>query len=196
MMIGTRRFAGWAKAAISTFTRAFDAPWRPCPRILCRANRVGTRPSGRLRPSSTGYGRFAHPTCVIRRGSQDGFTLVEIIVALAILALCLSVLLPTISDALWHTSEAEAQAEAASMARSLLAQAGGTVPLREGEAAGQLDNGFRWRLRMEGYGGGANLQVLPIRAYRVMAEVLWNDARRERSVVLTTLRVGANETTR
>jgi hypothetical protein len=68
--------------------------------------------------------------------------------------------------------------------------------LLEGEAAGQLDNGFRWRLRMEGYGGGANLQVLPIRAYRVTAEVLWNDARRERSVVLTTLRVGANETTR
>jgi general secretion pathway protein I len=196
MMIGTRRFVGWAKAATGTFTRVFDELWRPCPRILRRANRVGTRPSGRLRPSSTGYGRFAHPTCVIRSGGQNGFTLVEIIVALAILTLCLSVLLPTISDALWHTSEAEAQAEAASIAGSLLAQAGGTVPLRDGEAAGRLDNGFRWRLRMDGYGGGADLQALPVRAYRITAEVFWNDASRERSVALTTLRLGPNEASR
>jgi prepilin-type N-terminal cleavage/methylation domain-containing protein len=195
-MIGTRRFVGWAKAATSTFTRVVGELWRPCPRIRRRANRVGTRPSGRLRPSSTGYGRFAHPTCVIRRGGQDGFTLVEIVVALAILTLCLSVLLRTISDALWHTSEAEAQAEAASMARSLLAQAGGAMALRDGEAAGQLDNGFRWRLRMEGYGGGADSQALPVRAYRVTAEVFWNDRPRERSLALTTLRLGANETTR
>jgi general secretion pathway protein I len=157
------------------------------PRIFAIA-----REDGRKRP----YG-FIRATLLGRRSrGQAGFTLVEIIVALAILALCLSVLLSTISDALWRTSAGEAQAEAASMARSLLAQAGGTVPLRDGEAAGQLDNGFRWRLRMEGYGDGVDRQVLPVRAYRVTAEVFWNDARREQSIALTTLRLGPNETTR
>jgi general secretion pathway protein I len=125
-----------------------------------------------------------------RRGDRAGFTLVEIIVALAILALCLSVLLNTISDALWRTGEAEAQAEAASLARSLLAQAGGAVPLRDGETAGQLDNGFRWRLQVVGYGGAD--QLPSVRAYTVTAEVFWDDARRERSVALTTLRLGPN----
>jgi hypothetical protein len=31
-----------------------------------------------------------------------------------------------------------------------------------------------------------------VRAYKVAAEVSWDDARQERSLVLTTLRLGAN----
>ena len=121
---------------------------------------------------------------------RAGFTLVEIIVALAILALSLNAILPAISEALWRTGEAEAQAEAASLARSLLAQAGSAVPLNDGAAAGQFDNGFRWRLQVTPYGGAD--QAMPVRAYKLVAEVSWDDARAERSVALTTLRLGAN----
>jgi general secretion pathway protein I len=124
------------------------------------------------------------------RNDVAGFTLVEIIVALAILALSLNVILPTISDALWRTSEAEAQAEAASLARSLLAQAGISVPLQNGEAAGRFDNGFRWRLEVTPY--GRIDQTMRVRAYKVVAEVFWDDPRHERSIALTTLRLGAN----
>jgi len=151
---------GWAKAA-----------QRPCPRL---SRRVGTR----LR-------RFAHPT-----SRCAGFTLVEIIVALAILALSLNVILPAISDALWRTGEAEARAEAASLARSLLAQAGSAVLLHDGAAAGKFDNGFRWRLHASPY--GVSNQLAPVRAYQVTAEVFWDDARQEHSLALTTLRLGAN----
>jgi general secretion pathway protein I len=119
---------------------------------------------------------------------RAGFTLVEIIVALAILALSLDVILPAISEALWRTGEAEAQAEAASLARSLLAQAGSAMPLNNGAAAGQFDNGFRWRLQVTPYGSAD--QTMPVRAYAVVAEVFWDDANRERSVALTTLRLG------
>jgi general secretion pathway protein I len=122
--------------------------------------------------------------------SRAGFTLVEIIVALAILALSLSSILPAISDALWRTSEAEAQAEAASLARSLLAQAGTAVPLNDGAAAGQFVNGFRWRLEVMPYAGAE--QAGPVRAYRVVAEVSWDDARHGRSLALTALRLVAN----
>jgi hypothetical protein len=115
---------------------------------------------------------------------------VEIIVALAILALSLNVILPAISDGLWRTGEGEAQAEAASLARSLLAQAGSAMPLHDGAAAGQFDNGFRWRLHVSPY--GAPDQLTPVRGYLVSAEVSWDDARQERAVVLTTLRLGAN----
>jgi general secretion pathway protein I len=121
---------------------------------------------------------------------KSGFTLVEIIVALAILALCLDVILTAISDGLRRIGDAEAQAEAASLARSLLAQAGSAVPLNNGAAAGQLENGFRWRLSVSPY-GAAN-QLTPVRGYLVSAEVSWDDARQERSVALTTLRLGAN----
>jgi general secretion pathway protein I len=128
--------------------------------------------------------------CAAPCNDVAGFTLVEIIVALAILALSLNVILPTISDGLWRTSEAEAQAEAASLARSLLAQAGISVPLQNGEAAGRFDNGFRWRLEVTPY--GRIDQTMPVRAYKVVAEVFWDDPRHERSIALTTLRLGAN----
>ncbi|HEV2956472.1 MAG TPA: type II secretion system protein [Xanthobacteraceae bacterium] len=130
--------------------------------------------------------RYAAP----RNDRRAGFTLVEIIVALAILVLSLNVILPAISDALWRTSEAEAQAEAASLARSLLVEAGTAVPLNDGAAAGQFENGFRWHLHVAPYGSAA--QGATVRAYEIVAEVSWDDARSERSVALTTLRLGAN----
>jgi general secretion pathway protein I len=128
--------------------------------------------------------------CSSNTNPRSGFTLLEIIVALAILALSLNVILPAISDALWRSAEAEAQAEAASLARSLLAQAGTAVPLPDGAAAGQFENGFRWQLRLTPY--GAADQTMPVRAYEVAAEVFWGDARREYSIALTTLRLGGN----
>jgi len=162
MMI--RAVVGWAKRA-----------QRACPPV-----RWWARP---LRGLSPPYGSPPND-------SRAGFTLVEIIVALAILALCLNVILTAISDGLWRTGQAEAQAEAASLARSLLAQAGSAMPLPAGEAAGRFDNGFRWRLHVSPY-GAAN-ELTPVRGYLVSAEVFWDDARQERSVALTTLRLGAN----
>jgi general secretion pathway protein I len=163
-----RQIVGWAKAAK-----------RPCPPwMFIRISRWARA----LRALSPPYGRLA--------SHRSGFTLVEIIVALAILALSLDVILPAISDALWRTGEAEAQAEAASLARSLLAEAGTAVTLSNGAAAGQFENGFRWRLQVTTYGSAG--QTMPVRAYEVVAEVSWDDPRGERSVALTTLRLGAN----
>jgi len=161
---------GWAKR-----------PKAACPRAFVGVARLFTRGHGR-------FAALAHPTSPASR--RSGFTLVEIIVALAILALSLNVILPAISDALWRTGEAEAQAEAASLARSLLAQAGSALALKGGAAAGQFDNGFRWQLQVTPYGSAD--QAVPARAYRVVAEVIWGDPPHEHSVALSTLRLGAN----
>jgi len=158
--------------------------------IIGWAKRASARvPTRSSQGQPRGHGRsaaFAHPTS----SRRAGFTLVEIIVALAILALSLNVILPAISDGLWRTAEAEAQAEAASLARSLLAQAGSAVALNEGAAAGQFENGFRWRLQATPYDGAD--QTMPVRAFKVTAEVSWGDPPREHSVALSTLRLGAN----
>jgi general secretion pathway protein I len=161
-------------------------------RVIARSEAFSPRESGGTK-QSRGLARWAgllRRRCAAPRNDVAGFTLVEIIVALAILALSLNVILPTISDALWRTSEAEAQAEAAALARSLLAQAGISVALQNGEAAGRFDNGFRWRLEVTPY--GRTDQTMPVRAYKVVAEVFWDDPRHERSIALTTLRLGAN----
>jgi general secretion pathway protein I len=154
-------------------------------RVIARSRVAATKLSRAARDAPRLLRRVAP-----RNDGQAGFTLVEIIVALAILALGLGVILPAMSDALWRTGEAEAQAEAASLARSLLAQAGSAVPLTDGEAAGRFDNGFRWALHAAPY--RVSNQVGPVRGYKVTAEVFWDDARHERSLALTTLRLGAN----
>ena len=85
-----------------------------------------------------------------RRG-EAGFTVVEIVVSLSILALSLSALLFVISNAVVQTGRAENAAQAASLAQSLIAEVATDTPLRNGEWTGTSENGLRWRLRMEPY---------------------------------------------
>jgi general secretion pathway protein I len=131
-----------------------------------------------------------------RRDGEAGFTVVEVVVALTILALALGVLLNVMSNGIRQTGQAETLAEAASLAQSLLAKIGTELPLRDGQITGQSDRGFRWRVQIDAYGDGTDRREWPAGAHQVMAEVLWSDGLQERSLVLTTLRLGPKEATR
>ena len=130
------------------------------------------------------------------RRRQAGFTLVEVITAIAILSVALGSLMSMIGNALRQTGQADRLTEARSLAQSLLARLGPELPLGEHQDAGQFDNGFHWRLNSERFGDAGDRQQWPMSAYKVSVEVGWHDGLRERSVVLTTLRLGAKETAR
>jgi general secretion pathway protein I len=131
-----------------------------------------------------------------RPDGEAGFTVVEVVVALTILALALGVLLNVMSNSVRQTGRAEAVAEAGSLAQSLLAKIGTELPLHDGQITGQSDHGFRWRVQIDAYGDGTNRREWPVAAHQVLAEVLWSDGLQERSLVLTTLRLGPKEATR
>ena len=80
------------------------------------------------------------------RRRQRGFTLIEIIVALAILAVALGALFQSFSGGLRATTVAERQAAAVMLAQSLLDRVGQDIPLVPGEQAGVSDDGLRWSL--------------------------------------------------
>jgi general secretion pathway protein I len=126
-------------------------------------------------------------------GRESGFTLLEVIVALAILTLALSVLLGVISDGLRRTSRAADDAEAVLLARSLLASVGAEIPLREGQVTGRFANGPQWRLQVERFDDGAKAQQAT-EAYKVSAEVFSDDNGQYRSTTLSTLRLGVGTT--
>jgi general secretion pathway protein I len=86
-----------------------------------------------------------------RKNGEAGFTLVEVIVALAILALSLSVLLGAISNTAWRSAQAEKLVRAGLLGQSLLARVGTEIPMREGETIGEFSGGFRWRLIAQPY---------------------------------------------
>jgi len=86
------------------------------------------------------------PRRVRLRRRQRGFTLIEIIVALAILAVALTALFQAFSGGLRVTTATERQAAAVMLARSLLDRVGEDIPLAAGEQAGVSEDGQRWSI--------------------------------------------------
>jgi general secretion pathway protein I len=83
---------------------------------------------------------------------QRGFTLLEVIVAFALLALALTLLLGSLSGAARQVREAEDASRATLHAQSLLAQIGVGETLQPGQQEGQFEQGrYRWRLSVAPY---------------------------------------------
>jgi len=125
-----------------------------------------------------------------RRKGEAGFTLVEVIVAFAILSLGLSVLLGSISGSLRQTANAARMAEAGALAQSLLAEVGTDLAIKPEESSGEFPNGYRWHLKMQPYGRVNEREEWPVGAYQISTEVEWEDGGSRRSYALTTLRLG------
>jgi general secretion pathway protein I len=125
--------------------------------------------------------------------SQAGFTLVEVVVALAILALSLAVLLNVISNGMRQIDSTRKLAQAGALAQLLLAKLGTEMRIQEGLSSGEFPEGFRWRVRAERYGNAEDQQDWPVAAYTVSVEVLWGDPSDERMVALNTLRLALKE---
>ena len=112
------------------------------------------------------------------RVRQDGFALLEVLVALAILALGLAVLLTVLSDGIGRAGHAERQVKALLHAQSLLAAVGSTIALKPGVTAGQLDGGLRWQVAIEAHADAADRKAWLVGAYKVSVEVAWTEVTR------------------
>ena len=126
-------------------------------------------------------------------GREAGFTLVEVIVALAMLSVGLGVLLGLISSSLRQTANAESMAEASSLAQSLMDEGGIDMPVKPGERDGQFPNGLHWHLKMLPFGDDSEREEWPVGLYKVSTEVVWGEGTARRSFELTTLRFGPRQ---
>jgi len=122
-----------------------------------------------------------------------GFTLIEVIVALAIMGIAVGVLFRVLSTQLSRTSDIEAETVATSLAQSLLADASASIALPNGDRVGDFQNGFQWRLHVASYGNSADRDAWPVGAKELSAEIYWRDGAIGRSIRLTTLRLMPKE---
>jgi len=125
---------------------------------------------------------------------EAGFTLVEVIVALAILSAGLSLLLGLISNSLRQTASAQRMAGAGSLAQSLMAEVGTDLAIRAEVRDGQYPNGYRWHLKMQPYDSTRDNEDRPVGLYSISAEVEWDEGTERRFYALTTLRLGPKAT--
>ena len=133
---------------------------------------------------------------VAERTSQDsGFTLLEVVVALAIAALAIVGLFQAASGGLLAVNTAGRVEEAVQRAQSHLAAVGRSAALIQGEFTDDDGGGYHWRLRARPV---ASRQVatadgnptVPVSAtlFDVEVAISWPGRSGERSVVLKTMR--------
>jgi general secretion pathway protein I len=133
---------------------------------------------------------------VIRSRGQSGFSLLEVLVAFAILSISLGVLMQIFSRSSISTVVAAQYSRAVSVAESRLAAVGTVIPLEPGALSGEPEDGFAWELTivpatdLQPERGLGAVQASSVSPYRVTVNVLWGDAGRVRRLALATLRLG------
>ncbi|MBH5400952.1 prepilin-type N-terminal cleavage/methylation domain-containing protein [Bradyrhizobium sp. CNPSo 4010] len=130
------------------------------------------------------------PAVLARRClATEGFTLLEVVVSLAILSLSLGVIYHVLANALGNQSYAETVNRARLVAQGLIAKVGTDIPASAGETSGDDGHGLRWRLSRKAFGDGPGNGRAAIMAIEVSAEVFWGEGEAEKSIRLTTLRL-------
>ena len=123
---------------------------------------------------------------------RAGFTLIEVLVAFAILALSLAAIFQSIGIGAENTRLSEQHTIAALYAESLMASVGIERPLRSGEDSGELERGYRWTSRTSAI---ASDQQAPTgknspQLFAMELTVSWRDGDADRSVTLRSHRYG------
>lgn len=118
------------------------------------------------------------------RSRSGGFTLLEVIIAFALLALALTLLLGSLSGGARQIRHADHASRAALHAQSLLAQVGVGEILQPGRSEGTFSgDDYRWTLQVSPYRDPANpapaLQPSPLRLLQLDLEVRWGDDARD-----------------
>lgn len=121
---------------------------------------------------------------------QEGFSLLEVLVAFVILSISLGVLLQVFATGLRNAGTADDYTQATLYAESILAAIGRETPLNEGQHSGPINDRFSWRSTVAPYTDDMpDPEKTHVRAYRVEVEVFWDGLVQTRSVMLETLRL-------
>jgi general secretion pathway protein I len=106
------------------------------------------------------------------RRHHSGFTLIEAVVALAILALTLGVVYESFGWSLRRTSGVEKREIAWLTAQSVLATVRGRPTLRVGNERGEAADGLTWEAHIAHYDAQIDPQS-PIQPFEVTIDVSW-----------------------
>lgn len=116
--------------------------------------------------------------------NEDGFTLLEVLVAFVILAGSLGLIYNFLMSGAMRSEASSAQMKAILMAQSKMAESQTLPPQSEGDS-----NGFHWTvMRTPQNSNDQNARRKPLRLDTVKVTVTWQDNSRERSFQMESLR--------
>jgi len=127
-----------------------------------------------------------------KTSAQQGFSLLEILIAFSILTFSLSILLNIFSGGLRRTIVSEEYQQAVIIAQSKLATAGVESELEDGNAQGQIQDKYFWSIQVQPFNieeVGLDAEQVNVSPYHVTVKVNWSAGNQDRQVELTTLKL-------
>lgn len=155
---------------------------------------MGAAPMSAAPTAATAASRRLRGRSSARASRQRGYTLLEVIVAFALLALALTLLLGTLSGAAKQVRWSSDAGRAALYAQSLMDQVGVGQALTPGQRTGDFENGrYRWTLGVAPWRDRLPASSQPIdpnapRLFEVQLAIQWGDGGSSRRLLLRTLR--------
>ena len=127
------------------------------------------------------------------RGENQGFTLLEVLVAMAILGIGLVVIIELFSGGLRLGRTSEEYTKAVGYARMKLEEISLAKSLEEGIEEGEFDREYRWQVEVKKVDllppGRETSYQPPVALYWVRIDVLWKSGTRERTTALESYRL-------
>lgn len=118
----------------------------------------------------------------------SAFTLLETVIALAILGVVAGGMASVFSGSLGRVQQSTTRIEATSFAQSLLAQAELSLPLTIQTTEGSSGK-LRWTIKREPYGEPTDHNAWGMTPYKLSVIVSWKDSTEKQSFTLKTLRL-------
>jgi len=123
---------------------------------------------------------------------EQGFTLIEVVVAVAILGIALTVIIELFAGGLRLARVSKEYTKAVNYANAKMEEIASQETLEEGITEGEFDETFHWRVTMN----KVNLLQVekpwevkpPIQLFQIKVDVLWKPGSKERSASIETYR--------
>ncbi len=127
-----------------------------------------------------------------KRSSIGGFTLLEVVVAMAILGLGLVAIMELFSSGLRLARLSGEYSKAVSLARTKMEEVRIADQLAEGEEQGEFDKDYRWKVgvkKVEMFAPEQKEFQTLVELYQIQVSVIWGAGSRERSAIFETYRL-------
>jgi len=122
---------------------------------------------------------------------QHGFTLLEVIAAIMLLAIAFAALMQVAGGSIRLSQNASEHSEAALWARSLLDTAFTTEPVKAGTTSGRFDQRYSWQLQVTPWRPADAAPNTPLQLYQLDLEVMWGASVHPHSAHFRTLRLAS-----
>jgi len=121
--------------------------------------------------------------------ASAGFLLVEVAVALVIVALAFGYAFQSLSGAMDRLGRDRKASAALSLAQSTIDRVGYDIALGQGDISGTTKDGYAWSIQTQPYSSGPTAAASNLMGYIVRVTVGWTDRSNPRQVQLSTVRL-------